>query len=81
MENQVKKLSAEELEKIINVRKEIEIRQLKIGELEFIKTNIVLEINQLNEEFKSIQKELSEKYGNVEIDLSSGEIKQIEEKQ
>lgn len=79
MENQVKKLSTEELEKIINVRKEIEVRQLKIGELEFIKTNIVLEINKFNEEFSSIQKELSEKYGNVEIDLSSGEIKNVEE--
>lgn len=79
MENQVKKLSTEELEKIINVRKEIEVRQLKIGELEFIKTNIVLEMNKFNEEFSSIQKELSEKYGNVEIDLSSGEIKNVEE--
>lgn len=81
MENQVKKLSAEELEKIINIKKEVDLRQLKVGELEFLKTNLILEINKINEEFIKIQNELSEKYGNIEIDLSSGEIKQIEEKQ
>lgn len=81
MENQVKKLNSDELEKIINIKKEVELRQLKVGELEFLKTNLILEINKINEEFIKIQNELSEKYGNVEIDLSSGEIKQVEEKQ
>lgn len=81
MENQVKKLNSDELEKIINIKKEVDLRQLKVGELEFLKTNLILEINKINEEFIKIQNELSEKYGNIEIDLSSGEIKQIEEKQ
>lgn len=81
MENQVKKLNSDELEKIINIKKEVDLRQLKVGELEFLKTNLILEINKINEEFIKIQNELSEKYGNIEIDLSSGEIKQVEEKQ
>lgn len=81
MENQVKKLTSEELEKIINIKKEVDLKQLKVGELEFLKTNLILEINKINEEFIKIQNELSEKYGNIEIDLSSGEIKQVEEKQ
>lgn len=81
MESQVKKLNSDELEKIINIKKEVDLRQLKVGELEFLKTNLILEINKINEEFIKIQNELSEKYGNIEIDLSSGEIKQIEEKQ
>ena len=77
MENQVKKLNSDELEKIINIKKEVDLRQLKVGELEFLKTNLILEINKINEEFIKIQNELSEKYGNIEIDLSSGEIKQV----
>ena len=43
MENQVKKLNSDELEKIINIKKEVDLRQLKVGELEFLKTNLILE--------------------------------------
>ena len=41
MENQVKKLNSDELEKIINIKKEVDLRQLKVGELEFLKTNLI----------------------------------------
>ena len=75
MENAVKKLTSEELERIVNIKKEIEIRQNKIGEIEFFKSQIILEIVKYNDYFSNFQKELFEKYGNVEIDLSTGEIK------
>lgn len=70
-----KVLTEDELKRLLNIKKEIEARQLKIGEIEFFKSQIILEIAKYNDYFSNFQKELFEKYGNIEIELHTGEIK------
>ena len=85
MENQVK-LTQEELEKVVTIKKEIDARQFELGRIEILKSEIIsgaksqvvkFENKQLNE----VKKELSDKYGDCEINLSTGEITKKEQEE
>lgn len=75
MENQVK-LSQEELEKLLNIKKEIDARQFELGRVEIIKSEILASVFEFNNQLNDVKKELSDKYGDCEIDLSDGTIKE-----
>lgn len=73
MENQVK-LNKEELEKVVSIKKEIDARQFELGRIEILKSEIISGIFEFNNQLNEVKKELSEKYGDCEIDLSTGVI-------
>ena len=83
----VKKLTKAEFEKVNDIRKrtealDAELLALSKFELQIIdRKNIALDFSKtLQEDDQELAKELSAKYGNVSVDLDTGEIREAEEK-
>ena len=47
----------------------------KIGEFELAKLNLAAQFNQLNNNMKELQARLEKKYGSVNINVNTGELK------
>jgi hypothetical protein len=82
-----KKLNKAEFERVQDIKNRTEILDKELlalskYELQIIdRKNIALDYSKsLQEDDQSLAKELSEKYGNVSVDLDTGEIKQPAEK-
>lgn len=82
-----KKLNKAEFERVQDIKNRTEVLDKELlalskYELQIIdRKNIALDFSKsLQEDDQSLAKELSEKYGNVSVDLDTGEIKQPEEK-
>lgn len=78
----MKVLETQELEKLRELNKNFGILKNNIADIEITirnlenKKNIVFsELDKLSSDFIDAEKELTEKYGDVTIDLESGEIK------
>ena len=83
----LKKLNKAEFERVQDIKNRTEVLDKELlalskYELQIIdRKNIALDFSKsLQEDDQSLAKELSEKYGNVSVDLDTGEIKQPEEK-
>ena len=83
----VKKLTKAEFEKVNDIRKrtealDAELLALSKFELQIIdRKNIALDFSKtLQEDDKALAKELSSKYGDVSVDLDTGEIREPQKK-
>ena len=70
------KLEDNELKELRENIEAINGAQMKIGGLESQKHETLHELAGLVESFKAVQKTLEEKYGKVNIDITTGEIKE-----
>jgi len=78
----MKSLETQELEllrslssKVKNLKEEIADIEVNLSRLNNRKPALIFDIENTAEELTSLQGELQEKYGNVVIDLNTGEIK------
>jgi hypothetical protein len=79
----MKSIEKEELEKLRDVnhrlyslKNNIAEIELSIRALELNKSSVFTSIDELNVEFRSLEKELTQKYGNVSINLETGNIQE-----
>jgi 2'-5' RNA ligase len=79
----MKKLEEQELERLNNATKSLREARNTIADIEISahrlesrKTAVLFNAEQAAEELNNIQGELQEKYGNVLIDVTTGEIKE-----
>lgn len=79
----MKSIEKEELEKLResnyklhSLKNNIAEIELSIRALELNKASVFTSVDELNVEFKSLEKELTEKYGNVSINLETGAIQE-----
>lgn len=72
--NQVKKITQEELNQIIEFQNAMGAVNQKIASIEITKMDLLAEFNYLRNGFKEFSNKLEETYGPVEINLSTGEI-------
>jgi vacuolar-type H+-ATPase subunit D/Vma8 len=78
----MKSLETQELEdlrfessKVKNLKEELADIEVNLSRLGNKKPMIIFDLENAAEELKKLQNELQEKYGNVVIDLNTGEIK------
>ena len=79
----MKSIEKEELERLRDVNYKLHSLKNNIAEieisiraLELNKASVFTSVDELNVEFKSLEKELTEKYGNVSINLETGAIQE-----
>ena len=77
MSKEVKKITQEELEKVQQNQQDLQKRLANIGFLEVQKANDVSQIAMLEKEMGEIKKELQDKYGDVNINIQTGEYTDI----
>ena len=70
-----KKLTAEELQAVKNIRQEYSNLAYALGDLELQKATLLENQKELVSKEKQITKQLQEKYGQGTIDLETGEVK------
>ena len=70
----MKKVTDKELEKLKGYVSAINESQATIGGMEMRKHALVTETEKLIAELKATQKELEEKYGDITVSLTTGEI-------
>jgi len=70
----MKKVTEKELETLQTLVNQINQGQATIGGFEMQKNDMVKEVNVLIEKLKETQVELEKAYGNVTVNLSTGEI-------
>ncbi len=70
------KLEDNELKELRENIEAINSLQMKIGGLESQKHELLHEISASVESFKNLQSDLEKKYGKVNIDITTGEIKE-----
>ena len=75
------KISKEELEVLTALQQEVNNVLGKIGNAEIVKSQLISKHAEIQERWNENAKLLEEAYGKVNIDLSSGEIKEIEEQE
>ncbi len=73
-----KKLTKEELEKVTGAVSQMNQLKINLADLDLQKMQLYKVFEQFSENLSTEQKALEEKYGDVTIDLSSGEIKDNE---
>ena len=79
MSKEVKKITQEELDKVQQNQNDLQKRLANIGFLEVQKANDVSQIAVLEKEMGEIKKELQDKYGDVNINIQTGEYTDIPE--
>jgi uncharacterized protein YhaN len=79
MATKVKKLSKEELEQIQVAVNTLARAKQNLGEMEYQKSQMISNIMKFEAEVKVVQQELEEKYGQVTIDLNTGEYQETAE--
>ncbi len=79
MSKEVKKITQEELDKVQQNQNDLQKRLANIGFLEVQKANDVSQIAMLEKEMGEIKKEFQGKYGDVNINIQTGEYTAIPE--
>tara|TARA_R110000803_G_scaffold115650_1_gene184164 strand:+ start:271 stop:546 length:276 start_codon:yes stop_codon:yes gene_type:complete len=74
-----KAVSEEQLIKLQELVKNLQQYQLKIGDVEVQKHQLLHGFAEAQNGLEVFQKELKEVYGNVTIDINSGDIKEVED--
>ena len=75
------KITKEQLSKMQNVVRAINEGQQQLGMLESQKHALLHDVMQLQGVIGKIQQELKEEYGNVDINISDGAIKYLQDEQ
>jgi|TARA_R100000458_G_C8135810_1_gene148954 hypothetical protein len=76
-----KKITKEELENLNKVIKTNNNLQMQVGGIEVEKTRLLSAMLQGQNEFQKLQDELKEKYGDVTVNLQTGDLKPREDGQ
>ena len=74
----VKKLTAEELENLVDVKQKINNITLNLGNAELAKQTMFTEYSKIKAEWDVVAKTLEDKYGQVNVNLSDGTIAPID---
>jgi len=74
----VSKIESSELSDLQELVKNINQYQLQIGGLEAQKHDLLHQLTGIKQGLNELQKKLEDKYGNVSIDIQTGEIKENE---
>ncbi len=77
--NKVKKISKKELETLNQLQKEVSNVLAQIGNTEVVKNQLLDKHSTIQETWNENAKALEEKYGKVNIDLATGEVKEVEQ--
>lgn len=72
------KLKEEELKKVQEFVSKLNEGNLQVGILENQKLNILMQVNSVQEEFNTYQKEIEKIYGKVSINIEDGSLSEIE---
>lgn len=75
------KISEEQLDKIVKQQQELNGLLTQIGGLEANKHGLLHKIAEVNQSVEETKKELEEEYGNISIDLQTGEYTVIEQEE
>lgn len=75
----VKKISKKELETLNELQKEVSNVLAQIGNTEVVKNQLLDKHSTIQENWNENAKALEEKYGKVNIDLATGEVKEVDE--
>lgn len=78
MENQ-QRIEQGELENLQKLQEKINNHLMRIGDLEAMKNEVLNDFQSVKAEYQEIIKQLEEKYGQVSINIKTGEITQPEE--
>ena len=74
------KISAEELDKLQAVLKDLNAAKLKIADAELEKVAAINQLENIRQQFSVVEKELTDKYGeDISLNIQTGEIAQKEE--
>jgi predicted nucleic acid-binding Zn-ribbon protein len=73
-----KKITTEELEAVVKNQNAQQAYLSNIGSLEFQKSVLSAELSGLVQESEELKKSLEEAYGQVQIDLKTGEYTEVE---
>ena len=73
------KIEEQELKSLQDGINAINGLQMQIGGIESQKHELLHAITQASKDFKQLQKALEDKYGKVDVDISTGEIKEKDE--
>jgi hypothetical protein len=76
--SEIKKITQEQLDSIVENQKKSNNLLLDIGFLEYRKQELLLASKDLSEKLKNIKEELESQYGQVNINLSDGTYTEIE---
>ena len=68
------KIKQDELTKLQDLVKDYNQHQLKLGELEVEKHELLHSISNVQQDLRKFQNELKETYGNVSVDINDGKI-------
>jgi len=74
----MKKINKEELQSLNDSVKKSNSIQIQIGGLEIQKHELLHSMDAASKELMDVQNKLQEKYGDVSVDLETGEIKENE---
>ena len=77
----MKKIKKDELSKLQELVNSIQEAQSQLGGLELQKHQIITKANAARELLNDVQRELQEKYGEVNISLATGEITDVDNSQ
>lgn len=72
------KLTKEELENLVEVQQKLNNITLNLGNAELAKQVMFTEYSKVKVEFDALAKELEEKYGQVNVNLTDGSISPID---
>ena len=75
---EVKKLTVEELENLVDVQQRINNITLNLGNAELAKQSMLAEYANVKAEWDVVAKTLEDKYGQVNVNLSDGSIAPID---
>lgn len=74
----MKKLEEKELQRVIELKSNVEKLQFEVGAIEFQKKLLLDQLLVVAKENEEFSKELFDKYGDCVIDIATGEIKEKE---
>jgi predicted nucleic acid-binding Zn-ribbon protein len=75
---ETKKITAEQLEKLIKNQRELNAVLANIGVLESQKHGLLHQLADVNKETEEFKTELQEQYGSINIDLQDGSYTEVE---
>ena len=81
MAEKAKKITAEELENVQSLQKEVNNLLLNIGNAEIVKNQLVAKHIKVQEDWNALTAKLEEKYGSVNISLEDGTLSEIEKQE
>lgn len=76
--SETKKITAEQLEKLVKNQKELNGMLVNIGVLESQKHSLLHQLAEINKESEEFKAELQAKYGSININLEDGSYVEVE---